>query len=200
MANEHDYDLSKADVFLVRFKEQYQEFTESEFKKIIKELLFIDEDLYKKRMSVVYKKFAQSKENPTGCPELAYNGPHKFNKLLAWLKKKYSERSATQADNLLLSRSSIPIDWQQVCCEVLKNQQKQWLTTCSLASGDRQMLDMYMPLGLVERKKLPRPNPDIPSERGSELYEEKITPIEHEVFFAQVLKQGQSPKSRVFRT
>jgi HEAT repeat protein len=84
--------------------------------------------------------------------------------------------------------------WQQICCEVLENQ-NQWLTTYALGSGSKRVSDMYVPLGLVERKQPSRPEPNISPEQGSEFYQEKITPIEHKDFFEQVLKLGNSPKS-----
>ncbi len=93
------------------------------------------------------------------------------------------------------------LDWQQwreVCTAMLEEQKKQWLTTHSLRGcGDRPISDMYVRLGLVERQaQPPRPAPAISPEIGSQLYLEKITPISHNVFFEQVIKQGQSPKSK----
>jgi len=89
----------------------------------------------------------------------------------------------------------ISITWQQVCREVLE-QQNQWLTTHDLGSRNRRVKDMYVPLGLLERKEKPRPEANISPEQGSEFYHEKITPIEHKDFFEQVLKQGISPKGK----
>ncbi|MGD1807177.1 NACHT domain-containing protein [Dapis sp. BLCC M126] len=80
---------------------------------------------------------------------------------------------------------------------MLKQQKKQWLTTRSLTGvGNKQILDIYVPLGLVERQKLERPNPNNPAEKGSEFYQEKVTPIENEVFFEQVIQQGKTIKSQ----
>ncbi|NER48957.1 MAG: NACHT domain-containing protein [Symploca sp. SIO1A3] len=87
------------------------------------------------------------------------------------------------------NQEQFSIDWQQVCHQMLQKQ-TEYLTTHALGSGSRQVKDMYVPLELVERKceKPPRPDPSIPAAKGSELYHEKITPIEHEHFFEQVLK------------
>ncbi len=92
------------------------------------------------------------------------------------------------------NQEPISIDWQQVCREVLKNQ-NQWLTTHALGSGHRRVSDMYVPLELVERKQPLRLDPNIPPEKGSEYYQEKRTPIKHEDFFEQVFKQGVSLES-----
>ncbi len=92
------------------------------------------------------------------------------------------------------SQKPLLVNWQQVCREVLENQ-NQWLTTHALGSGNRRVSDMYVPLELVERKQPPRLDPNIPPEKGSEYYQEKRTPIKHEDFFEQVLKQGISLES-----
>ena len=92
---------------------------------------------------------------------------------------------------------NIYLDWQKICEAILKQQQKQWLTTRPLMGvGDKQVLDIYVPLGLVESQKPARPQPNISPETGSEFYLEKITPIENQVFFEQVIKQGQTLKSQ----
>ncbi|MEH2296849.1 NACHT domain-containing protein [Nostoc sp.] len=61
-----------------------------------------------------------------------------------------------------------------------------------------QVDDVYVPLGLVERKKQSKPQGDISPEQGSELYKEtEITKtFEHDAFLEQVLKQKNTPKSK----
>ncbi|HBW30054.1 HEAT repeat domain-containing protein [Nostoc sp. PCC 7120 = FACHB-418] len=61
-----------------------------------------------------------------------------------------------------------------------------------------QVDDVYVPLGLVERKKQPKPQGDISPEQGSELYKEtEITKtFEHDAFLEEVLKQKNTPKSQ----
>jgi HEAT repeat protein len=75
------------------------------------------------------------------------------------------------------------------------------LTTNPLTSTEGvalQVDDVYVPLGLVERKKPSKPQGDISPERGSELYKEtEITKtFEHYAFLEQVLKQRNTPKSQ----
>ncbi|NJM19954.1 MAG: NACHT domain-containing NTPase [Richelia sp. SL_2_1] len=57
---------------------------------------------------------------------------------------------------------------------------------------------VYVPLGLVERKKQARRREDIAPEQGSQLYQEtEITQtFEHQQFLERVLQQRQSPKSQ----
>ncbi|MEH2050842.1 NACHT domain-containing protein [Nostoc sp.] len=61
-----------------------------------------------------------------------------------------------------------------------------------------QVDDVYVPLGLVERKKPSKRQGDVSPEQGSELYKEtEITKtFEHDAFLEQVLKQKNTPKSK----
>jgi predicted NACHT family NTPase len=101
-------------------------------------------------------------------------------------------------------RSQLPppleIDWQQVSRSLL-NEQIQRLTTNSLTHAEGityRTEQVYVPLGLVERKRQARRREDVLPEQGSLLYEEtEITQrFEHEAFLEQVLQKGQSPRSR----
>jgi GTPase SAR1 family protein len=98
----------------------------------------------------------------------------------------------------VLVKTYEPINWQETCRELLK----QWkeLTTNALTTqnGVRfQLDDIFVPLGVVERQQRPihRSNDGSP-EQGSELYEEKVTPISQDDFFEQVLRQRQSKQSQ----
>ncbi|MEH1969298.1 NACHT domain-containing protein [Nostoc sp.] len=61
-----------------------------------------------------------------------------------------------------------------------------------------QVDDIYVPLGLVERKKVSKRQGDISPEQGSELYKEtEITKtFEHDAFLEELLKQKNTPKSQ----
>ena len=88
--------------------------------------------------------------------------------------------------------------WRKNCRELLD----QWkgLTTNALTTpnGVRFELDeVFVPLGVVERQQKPKHGFDgISPEKGSELYEEKVTPISQDDFFEQVLRQRQSKNSQ----
>lgn len=91
------------------------------------------------------------------------------------------------------------IDWHSVSQAMLEEQLR--LTTNPLTSGEGisyRTEQVYVPLGLVERKRQTRRREDVSPEQGSLLYEEtEITQrFEHEQFLERVLQQGQSPKSR----
>jgi predicted NACHT family NTPase len=79
--------------------------------------------------------------------------------------------------------------------------ERQKLTTNPLTSTEGvalQVDDVYVPLGLVERKKQSKRQGDVSPEQGSELYKEtEITKtFEHNDFLEQVLKQKNTPKSQ----
>ncbi|MFN6496151.1 MAG: HEAT repeat domain-containing protein [Nostoc sp. DedQUE01] len=61
-----------------------------------------------------------------------------------------------------------------------------------------QVDDVYVPLGLIERKKPSKPQGDVSPEQGSELYKEtEITKtFEHDAFLEEVIKQQNTPKSQ----
>jgi predicted NACHT family NTPase len=79
---------------------------------------------------------------------------------------------------------------------------EQWkgLTTNALTKPDGvrfQLDDVFVPLGVVERQAKPRHAYfEGAPERGSELYEEKVTPISHDDFFENVLRQRHSQYSQ----
>ncbi|MEX0268632.1 NACHT domain-containing NTPase [Leptolyngbyaceae cyanobacterium UHCC 1019] len=89
-------------------------------------------------------------------------------------------------------RFSLSINWLRVCGEMLKMQQKQLLMSQPLGSGSRRVADVYVRLGLVERKQneQPRIAPHDAADRWSVLEQEKTTPISHEDFLERVLQPG----------
>jgi HEAT repeat protein/energy-coupling factor transporter ATP-binding protein EcfA2 len=100
------------------------------------------------------------------------------------------------------------IDWREVCREMLVERRK--LTTNPLTSTEGialQVEDVYVPLGLVERKKQSKRQDDekqseqqdsFDSKKGSELYKEtEITQkFEHDEFLEEVLRQNNSLKGK----
>lgn len=96
-------------------------------------------------------------------------------------------------------RPTLEIDWQQVSRSSLDEQLR--LTTNLLTAGEGisyRTEQVYVPLGLLERKRQTRRGEDVSPEQGSLLYEEvEITQrFENEQFLERVLQQGQSPKSQ----
>ncbi|MDY7007063.1 MAG: NACHT domain-containing protein [Cyanobacteriota bacterium] len=90
---------------------------------------------------------------------------------------------------------------RQTCQKMLR--EKRQLTTNPLTTGDGTTFDraeIYVPLGLVERKGQPKRNSNCTAENGSELY----APTDYEItktlelnqFFEEVLRQGHTPKSQ----
>ena len=93
----------------------------------------------------------------------------------------------------------VEIDWSQISRSLLEDQ-IQRLTSNPLTHAEGityRTEQVYVPLGLVERKRQSRRGRDISPEQGSRLYKEtEITQqFEHDIFLEQVLRQGHSPKS-----
>jgi len=88
--------------------------------------------------------------------------------------------------------------WRETCRELLRH----WkgLTTNALTTRNGvhfQLDEIFVPLGVVERRQILRHSPVSGApEQGSELYEEKVTPISQDDFFEQVLRQQQSKNSQ----
>ncbi|XZN92364.1 MAG: HEAT repeat domain-containing protein [Microcoleus sp.] len=90
-----------------------------------------------------------------------------------------------------------PIDWRDICQQILDEKEQQRLSSDRLTFGNHQIDDVYVPLGLVERHKVPDNRQDLAAEEGSDLYREKevTQTFEHSEFLEQVIQQGSSPKS-----
>lgn len=100
----------------------------------------------------------------------------------------------------LLECDSNNFDWPQVSREYINKQMVQSLTTNPLTSAENisyQAEKVYIPLGLVERKRLSRRQNNVLPEYGSQLYEEIeiAQEFEHKTFLKEVLYQGKSPRS-----
>ncbi|NJN57058.1 MAG: hypothetical protein HC879_05910 [Leptolyngbyaceae cyanobacterium SL_5_9] len=96
-------------------------------------------------------------------------------------------------------RPTLEIDWQQVSRSFLGEQLRLTTNPITVSEGISYRTEqVYVPLGLVERKRQTQQEEDVSPERGSLLYEEvEITQrFEKEQFLEQVLEQGQSPKSQ----
>jgi Trypsin-like peptidase domain/NACHT domain len=82
------------------------------------------------------------------------------------------------------------IDWHTICNDLL-TEHRQQLSSNPLDVKGKSFDDVYVPLGLIERKEKQRPqidrNLDPSADRGSELYRvEETTPIEHDEFLKAV--------------
>ena len=114
----------------------------------------------------------------------------------------------------------LEIHWHEVSLQLVEERLQ--LTTSPMTRREDiayQVKQVYVPMGLVERKKVPRRKADVPPEHGSELYwegrdkgqylqksklprdaepnEVEVTQrFEHQQFLEQVLQRGQSPKSK----
>jgi predicted NACHT family NTPase len=124
-------------------------------------------------------------------------------------EKIYREGGAEELKSLLQEflQPKVSIDWQKISRTLLKKQLQ--LTTNPLTHKQDisyQVEQVYVPLGLLERKKQPRREGDVKSEHGSDRVSRNNTEVEpepeitkrfeHEEFLTQVLSQGKSSKSQ----
>ncbi|HAX75114.1 MAG TPA: signal transduction protein [Cyanobacteria bacterium UBA11372] len=99
-------------------------------------------------------------------------------------------------------QGGLGFDWRQISQEMLKAQNQQRLTTNPLTAGDGltfELDEIYVPLGLVERKQRERLLGDISPEEGSRIYEpetsDEITQtFQNNEFFDLVLRPGKSKR------
>jgi HEAT repeat protein/transcriptional regulator with XRE-family HTH domain/energy-coupling factor transporter ATP-binding protein EcfA2 len=99
-------------------------------------------------------------------------------------------------------KKSLGIDWRQICRNMLEAQNQRRLTTNPLTAGDGvafELDEIYVPLGLVERKQQRRVGGDISPEQGSRVYEpetedEIVKTFQNEQFFEQVLRPRRSKR------
>jgi len=92
-------------------------------------------------------------------------------------------------------------DWREFFREMMRPDREIPSTnrlTSTIAGIAPRVKDIYVPLGLVERKKQSKRQNDVSPKQGSELYKEiEITKqFEHNEFLKEVLKQNNSPKSK----
>ena len=93
---------------------------------------------------------------------------------------------------------STAINWQEICHASLEAQHHRRLTTNPLTSVDGinfELDEVYVPLGLVERKQRERRSGDISAIRGSQLYEADETQITRTFTVDGFLQQVLYPKN-----
>jgi hypothetical protein len=189
IADAHLLSPEQTEAFLIRLQEGNR--GESEAK--LASELNISAYAFKKRMSGVYEQFAQS------CPELAASDNRgKLKKLRAYLRTKYSERSHKPLTHPDVSHVGTiqpiqeGINWREVCGKVLAQQrEEQRLRRQATERGFE--LNVYVPLGLVERKQQQRRRGDVPLEEVYQLTEEVITKeYDNDKFLTEVIEPGKS--------
>ncbi len=112
--------------------------------------------------------------------------------------------SLLNSHSISISKRSQPksleqgINWQETCQTLLDHWKGLTTNALTKSNGVRfQIDDIFVPLGVVERKQKPKhAHSDGSPERGSELYDEKVTPISQNDFFETVLRQGHSQYSQ----
>ncbi|MBD1880319.1 NACHT domain-containing protein [Coleofasciculus sp. FACHB-T130] len=117
-----------------------------------------------------------------------------FNKGGEWDRCDQSRKSNSGDAQKPISKESDDFDWRKICQTMLECQKR--LTTNQLMSDEDMKFeidDVYVELGLVERKKQPKVAGGDFAEQGSRLYEpeyEEMERFEHQRFLQDVLKDG----------
>jgi len=189
IADTHCLSPEQTEAFRIRFDDGNRGKSEAK----LASLLNISADAFKKRMTGIYEQFAQS------CPELAASENRgKLKKLRAYLRTKYSERSHKPLTHPQVSDLGTiqpihkSINWHEVCGKVLAQQrEEQRLRRQATERGFE--LNVYVPLGLVERKQQQRRRGDVPLEEVYQLTEEVITKeYDNDKFLTEVIEPGKS--------
>ncbi len=102
-----------------------------------------------------------------------------------------------------LRGSQTEADWRACCRVMLSLSTYRRLLNNPLTYDELglELEEIYVPLGLVERRKQDRRIGDVSPEQGSQLYQQEpeyevTKTFQQQEFFEQVLRQGQSPKSQ----
>ncbi len=152
----------------------------------------------------------------TATPLSMVNDDKQWQQLL----KKHDIDPELKTARLPTIETVLEINWHEDSLKLLEKRLQ--LTTNPMTRGeniDYSVEQVYVPLGLVERKKVPRQKGDVLPERGSDLFKEDREPeqtlkkskspqdseteeievtqkFEYAQFLEQVLHKGQSPKSQ----
>ncbi len=149
-------------------------------------------ETYKKHANTIYKQF--SKDKPNGCPKLDPSDPGagKFEILRTWLQEAIYPQWLAEQQPEVSSPSLADINWREVCGKVLAQQREnQRLRRQATERGFE--LNVYVPLGLVDRKQQQRRRGDVPLEEVYQLTEEVITKeYDNDKFLTEVIEPGKS--------
>ncbi|MEZ2320583.1 MAG: NACHT domain-containing protein [Microcoleus sp.] len=144
---------------------------------------------HKKRMSEVYGKLSQS------WVELK-SITHKSRPLLKWLETKYSQWLSDRDSGSSLSSATTDksIDWRDICGKVLETQQLR-----RQATAQQYELNIYVPLGLMERPKTPNPRINPTGEESQPQKEPELQIVQtykDDAFFQKVIAENRTEKRK----
>jgi len=115
-------------------------------------------------------------------------------------KSKLIDREVSANSPKERSSSRVGIDWRLLCRTMLETQNTRRLTTNPLTAGNGaafELDEIYVPLGVVERKQQCLLSGDVSPEQGTKVYEPQTLAeisqrFEHNEFFEQVLRPRRS--------
>jgi predicted NACHT family NTPase len=194
VANEYGFFKKDREVFLARFAQENAASKNTEIAKF----LGMPPQEFQDYLREIYEKLG-FRSNGKGRSR---KGESPWEKAFTWLwNEKFVDASKLEPPTVNSEPEHKLLIHRQVCQGMLA--EKRRLTTNPLTTGDGTTFergDVYVPLGLVERKRQAKRTGDDSPEQGSNLYEpteyEVTRRFEHDEFFEQVLKLGLSPKSK----
>lgn len=195
IADEHGLSGARRKWFLMRFSEENINCEDKQFEIEVLSQLDMQDPVksFRKQMSSVYQALGKS------LPEVAdKTARNKADKLRLWLRQR-SESTLAACDASVSTAIDISV-FRQACYDLLERQKR--LNTNALMAKDGIEFkpdDLFVPLGLVERRRRPKRQDIESSDQGSQLYgvtEEEVTQtFQHQDFFEQVIRDGDTPKS-----
>lgn len=111
-------------------------------------------------------------------------------------KKFIAEHDSNLQNSELEPQQNITIDWQRVCQEMLNEQQEEQRFRRRATEMGFE-INVFVPLGLIERKQQQRRSGNVPMEQLDQLEPEVVTRIyEHDEFMTDVIGQNPTGKNK----
>ncbi|WP_373547759.1 NACHT domain-containing NTPase [Chamaesiphon sp.] len=154
-------------------------------------ILGIAESSLTSRLTVLYEKFGIPKKDTDKAIALRN---HLQNEYPKWLQQQeqgslVKKLPPTTSETIQATPAIPQIDWLDRSRQLLKAQ-KHLTTNRLLNKSNRNLDDIHVPLGLIERKERPKVKEEPSPEQGSQLYQTEYTEtkrFEHEAFLADVV-------------
>lgn len=201
VANKYYFFGKQRDVFLNRFAWDNAASTN----KVLAESMWSHEEIFHRQQTfqdhltnickVLAKDGCPIKSHKRGQPQ---KGESPWEQAFKWLWEMKFPQWQAQKNSAPYSSflSTAPINWREVCHRVLaKQKENQRLRRKATERGFE--LDIYVPLGLVERKQQQRRSGEVPLAQVYQLDKEVVTKeYQHDDFLNGVIGQSQNSKSK----
>jgi len=177
------FDGNDRKAFLTKFSQKSLDESKSDVQ--VATNLNISEVTLQRRLGKVYEAFNQSCPNLKSHKNDKSHKKGKFQTLRDWLKREYGNYQEP---------SNLTIDWREICTKVLATQHLR-----RQATTQQYELNIYVPLGLMERPKTPNPRrnatgEDSPPQKEPEL--QIVQTYKDDAFFLKVIAENHTEKRK----